>query len=54
MALQDNYNSEDRIYYDTSAVILADTVVVKQKTAKAWALDTKKGYVSNGTAWNEV
>jgi len=50
------YNSEDNVYwFDTTAEITADTLYVREKTAKAIAIDDmSKVYVSNGTIWVEM
>ena len=45
------YNSNDNVFYGTNAERLADTKIVKQKTAKFFEYDTQNVYISDGTNW---
>jgi hypothetical protein len=48
------YNSQDNVHYGTDAERLADTKVLAQPTAKFWAYDTKKLWITDGTTWYEM
>jgi hypothetical protein len=50
------YNPYDKIYwFDTTAQLASDAVIVKSKTAKAATLDAPFDvYISNGTSWIKI